>query len=333
MTMMMDDPDESTNRHWREAVLSILGGSSSSQEEPLKVKKLRKQVLLSLQQDESDKAAKKIFKRTVQTLEEEGSLKLEADGTVKLSKKRRREMEKKSKKKKKKKKERSEKDDDEQATAERAEETTTATANDDADESKPPREHSNDDSDSAKKKNRNRNAPCKGNPQGVTRLFLGNLPFAVDEASLEAFLPPGLTHVKWITDKETGKFYGSAFVEMETSASAADAVARAGQQLMGRPVKVNFAPARPGDPWPPPQRAVSGGGSGTSKRQTTGGQAGGTGRRALSAKPDGCVKLFVGNLSYDVDDESIAKFFANADAEVKAVRWLHHRDTGDFKGV
>mmetsp|Transcript_4672 Transcript_4672/g.5392 ORF Transcript_4672/g.5392 Transcript_4672/m.5392 type:complete len:213 (+) Transcript_4672:436-1074(+) len=162
---------------------------------------------------------------------------------------------------------------------------------------------------------------CKGNPQGVTRLFLGNLPFAVNEGSLDAFFPGTITHVKWITDKETGKFYGSAFCEMDNAKNAAGAVAMAGQKLLGRPIKINFAPARPGDIWPPTTKAVKGG------------QAGGSGVEAMSEKPEGCVKLFIGNLSYDIDDDTITKFFANVDAEVKAVRWLHHQDTGDFKGV
>ena len=48
---------------------------------------------------------------------------------------------------------------------------------------------------------------------GITRLFVGNLPFAVDKASLGAFFDGSMTHVKWITDKETGKFYGSAFCD------------------------------------------------------------------------------------------------------------------------
>ena len=170
----------------------------------------------------------------------------------------------------------------------------------------------------------------KGNPQGCTRLFLGNLPFAVDESSLAAFLPGEVTHIKWITDKETGKFYGSCFCEMDNSVSAASAVAMAGSKLIGREIKINFAPARDGDVWPPEKKVVSGGKTGGG---SGGGQAGGTGIKAMSVKPDNCVKLFIGNLSYDIDDEGIKKFFGSVDAEVKAVRWLHHRDSGDFKGV
>merc|ERR1712195_63211 len=157
-----------------------------------------------------------------------------------------------------------------------------------------------------------KNMPCKGNPQGVTRLFLGNLPFSVDESSLGAFLPGQVTHIKWITDKETGKFYGSAFIEMDNSTSAADAVAMAGSKLIGRPTKINFAPAREGDVWPPPKKVISGGGTAGG-----GGQAGGTGTKAMSAKPDNCLKLFIGNLSYDIDDEGIIKFFANVGETVE----------------
>lgn len=108
---------------------------------------------------------------------------------------------------------------------------------------------------------------------------------------------------------------------MDNSESAAAAVDKAGQELMGRPIKVNYAPARPGDIWPPQKQA-----------QTGGGQAGGTGIKALGEKPADCVKLFIGNLSYEIDDDGITKFFASVDAELKAVRWLHHRDSGDFKG-
>lgn len=318
------------DKEWQETVLSILGGSSA--QEPLKVKKLRKQVLLSLQQDESSKVAKKTFKRTVQRLEKEGTLVLDADGTVKLSKKRKHKEDKKSKKKKKKKSKdipNEDKGDDDKGKQNHVETDEAHENNYTAKESHSQQPH--DDSNNGKK---DKNTPCKGNPQGVTRLFLGNLPFAVDETSLEAFIP-GLTHVKWITDKETGRFYGSAFVEMSTSQAAADAVAIAGSQLMGRPIKINFAPARPGDPWPPHQKVVLGGGAGGvgGNKQTTGGQAGGSGVKSMSAKPENCVKLFIGNLSYDIDDEGISKFFANVDAEVKAVRWLHHKDTGDFKGV
>ena len=50
----------------------------------------------------------------------------------------------------------------------------------------------------------------------------------------------GVIHIKWMTDKESGQFYGSSFVEMANVHAAARAVAMDGQQLSGRPLKVSL---------------------------------------------------------------------------------------------
>mmetsp|Transcript_40847 Transcript_40847/g.85015 ORF Transcript_40847/g.85015 Transcript_40847/m.85015 type:complete len:322 (+) Transcript_40847:78-1043(+) len=305
----------------KDSIISVLEGALLSKgegEKTIKVKELRKLVFLSLQKDENEKSSKKEYKKAIQTLEKEGQLNLDSDGLISMK------SGKKDKKKSKKRK-RKEEENEESSKKHNKQDSTTE-----------PEDHKGDDDDgedaeeeqeASPSNDKAKNTPCKGNPQGVTRLFVGNLPFAVDETSLKTFMP-GVTHIKWITDKETGKFYGSAFVEMETSSHAADAVAKAGSQLMGRQIKINFAPARPGDVWPPPnnKRTTTGGAEGG------GGQAGGSGVKAMSAKPDDCRKLFIGNLSYEIDDDAITKFFASVDAEIKAVRWLHHKDSGDFKG-
>ena len=44
------------------------------------------------------------------------------------------------------------------------------------------------------------------------------------------------------------------------------------------------------------------------------------------------MKLFVGNLSYEIDDDAMSKFFSNVGKEMISVRWLTHKDSGDFKG-
>ena len=211
------------NDDWKDDVLSIMRGQDEN--DNIKVKQLRKMVLLSRQQ-ESDKATKKEFKRTIQTLEKEGVIQLDADGQVTLleKKNKKRKGDKKESKKKKKKKDPVEPSND------------------------PDEDPENDvvapTEDESKETKGSNNKPCKGNPSGVTRLFVGNLPFAVDEHSLEAFLGSegnngaSITHIKWITDQATGKFYGSAFVEMKDSQTAAEAVSKAGSSLMGRPIKV-----------------------------------------------------------------------------------------------
>lgn len=345
----------------------------------LPLKKLRRMVFLSiLKHDEDDdddddndgnenqrKVAKKTFKKTVQLLETEGIVSLNADGVITLlrhdkddddkKKKKKKRKEEKEEKKKKKKRQRTneeegEDDGDANAESKKMKKTKKHADDDDGDEDDDDKEddnHRNDDNDANINDNtttdtpKNKNKPCPGNPQGITRLFLGNLPFAIDDKGLEAFFAPAIvTHIQWITDKATGKFYGSAFVEMDTSVSAAHAVSMAGSSLSGRPIKINFAPARSGDVWPPPTKIVTGGstpagtsGSGGDNNSNKKPQRGDDALKPMSEKPEGCHKLFMGNLSYEIDDDKIKAFFASVDAEVKAVRWIHHKDTGDFKGV
>lgn len=44
----------------------------------------------------------------------------------------------------------------------------------------------------------------------------------------------GITYIKWITDKETGEFYGSSFLEMKDPQAAATAVMQDRTKFMGR---------------------------------------------------------------------------------------------------
>ena len=44
----------------------------------------------------------------------------------------------------------------------------------------------------------------------------------------------GIVFIKWITDKETGEFYGSTFLEMNDPESAALAVQQDRTKFMGR---------------------------------------------------------------------------------------------------
>ena len=87
------------------------------------------------------------------------------------------------------------------------------------------------------------------------KLYVGNLPFSSTEADLrELFERHGsVDSVNVITDRETGRARGFAFVEM-AEASAADAAMRAldGSDLGGRPLRVNEAQ----------QKQRSGGGGG-----------------------------------------------------------------------
>ena len=103
-----------------------------------------------------------------------------------------------------------------------------------------------------------------------TRLYVGNLSFQTTEASLRAALENGgrqVREIAMITDRETGRPKGFAFVTMGTEADAKAAISELdGQQLDGRPLRVNEAEERP---------ARGGGGGGGGGRSFGGGGGGG----------------------------------------------------------
>ena len=76
------------------------------------------------------------------------------------------------------------------------------------------------------------------------KLYVGNLPFSADNASLEhIFTQSGTVEsAKVITDRDTGRSKGFGFVEMSTEAEAADAIAKFnGADYEGRAMTVNEA--------------------------------------------------------------------------------------------
>jgi RNA recognition motif-containing protein len=81
------------------------------------------------------------------------------------------------------------------------------------------------------------------------RLYVGNLAFGTTEDSLKtAFAEFGeVSEVKVITDRETGRSRGFAFVVMSTGEEAQKATERMhGALLDGRPLRVNEAEERSG---------------------------------------------------------------------------------------
>ena len=51
--------------------------------------------------------------------------------------------------------------------------------------------------------------------------------------------------------------------------------------------------------------------------------------RERRAKPEGCNKLFMGNVAYEIDDDTICNFFKDC-GEIVGLRWLTHKDSGDL---
>ena len=92
-----------------------------------------------------------------------------------------------------------------------------------------------------------------------TRLYVGNLPYDTDEDSIKQFFEGGggrqVKQVKIVTDRDTGRPRGFAFVEMGDDSQAQSAINELnGQSLGGRTIVVNEARE--------PQRGGRGGGGG-----------------------------------------------------------------------
>jgi RNA recognition motif-containing protein len=81
----------------------------------------------------------------------------------------------------------------------------------------------------------------------VTKLYVGNLPFtATDDSVRTIFAAHGTVEkVSLITDRDTGRPRGFAFVEMSNSDAARAMQALNGTDFDGRPLKVNEAQDRP----------------------------------------------------------------------------------------
>ena len=79
------------------------------------------------------------------------------------------------------------------------------------------------------------------------KIYVGNLSWTADENELrDAFAAHGeVTSLQVITDRETGRSRGFAFVEMANDAEAKDAISAVdNKEIGGRQVKVNEAKPR-----------------------------------------------------------------------------------------
>ena len=78
------------------------------------------------------------------------------------------------------------------------------------------------------------------------KIYVGNIPFTVTESQVrEMFEEYGaVDSVAWITDRDTGRFRGFAFVEMEDAAANSAINGLNGKDIDGRPLKVDEAKPR-----------------------------------------------------------------------------------------
>jgi len=121
-------------------------------------------------------------------------------------------------------------------------------------------------------------------------VYVGNLSYDIDEEALAAAFP-GLQveSVAWGLDKATDDFKGYAHVCFATQAHAADAAARNGEELLGRPMRV--APEvkrikpRQADGQPPAEAAAA--------------------APLAGARREGAIRAYVTGLPYHADAEAV----------------------------
>ena len=133
---------------------------------------------------------------------------------------------------------------------------------------------------------------------------------------------------------------------MKDPRAAALAVAKDRTKFLGRPLKIYYCPPREGVQWPPaPEHdhgnfnnyAASGNNGGHSGSGATGAAVDpktmgrGYSQRPKTPRPPGCKKLYAGNLAYTIDDNTIVAFFKDC-GEMVGLRWLTHKDSGEFRG-
>lgn len=155
--------------------------------------------------------------------------------------------------------------------------------------------------------------PRKDNAEALSKLFAGSLSWNIDDEALsEAFKDfEGFVSARVVMDQNNARSRGFGYVNFSDSDSASKALeAMQGKELDGRVINLDHAlPANA----KPLERAAD-----RAKKHGD----------SVSPESD---TLFVGNLSFEIDQDTVHEFF-NAVREVVSVRLPTNPDTGCLKG-
>lgn len=159
-----------------------------------------------------------------------------------------------------------------------------------------------------------------------TELFVRNLPWKADEGVVSDFFSKfgKVENVKILYDKFTGKAKGIGFVNFETRSDAENAINNGDDmEIDGRKVEVNFSNQRKERPQRDFGRDDRRGDDRRDDRR------GDDRRRDREPNPESKT-IFVGNLSFKTDEESIRDFFGGC-GNIEDVRIANSHD-GKSKG-
>jgi len=136
------------------------------------------------------------------------------------------------------------------------------------------------------------------------KLYIRGLPWRADEEQVRDFFKScgsGPTTIE-LPLQDDGRSSGTAVVEFKDTASAEAAIELNGADFEGRWLSIKYST---------PKSIIA--------------------PRAASEKQEGCMTVFVGNLSWDVDEDTLRDAFKDC-GTITQVRFSTDRETGDFKG-
>jgi len=188
-----------------------------------------------------------------------------------------------------------------------------------------------------------------GGNRGEFTAFVGNLPFETVQGDLDALFDGlSVSQVRLVHDRDTSQFRGYGYVEFNDQDSLEQAMQRNGVELLGRPVRIDYAQNK-GRGGRGGGGRGGGGGGGGGFRQQGGGAFGGGGiqqQRGGGAfasygagggggdsggMPDGPpFTAFVGNIPFEATQGDLEQLFEGLD--VSEVRVMFDRETGQPKG-
>ncbi|XP_061372265.1 phragmoplastin interacting protein 1 [Gastrolobium bilobum] len=148
------------------------------------------------------------------------------------------------------------------------------------------------------------NTTSQGNVDVPTKVYVGGIPYYSTEDDIRSYFEGcgTITEVDCMSFPESGKFRGIAIISFKTEAAAKRALAFDGADMGGLFLKIQ------------PYKATRA-------------------SKASDFAPEvleGYNRIYVGNLSWDIAEEELRKFFSNCN--ITSIRFGMDKETGEFRG-
>jgi RNA recognition motif-containing protein len=163
------------------------------------------------------------------------------------------------------------------------------------------------------------------NDSGNYEVVVKNMPFRITEDSIEDFFKDcDVSHINILKGPD-GRPKGMGFVKFSSNQGMNKALDLDGQSLEGRNVRIEQSKGGR-DNGGGGGGGSYGGGGGSYGGGGSGGGSGSFGPKNGGEKPEGCTNIFVGNLSFGIDEDKLEEFFSKC-GRIKDVR-MKRNDTG-----